>query len=91
MPGTTNGIQSYFRGLGNLLIVFLSTTFQIIFRVSSAFIFIPMYGVRGTAFSTFTGWVFMILFELPILIYFWKKNINMPDENKEELVINEAQ
>ena len=82
MPGTTNGIQSYFRGLGNLLIVFLSTSFQIIFRVISAFIFIPLYGVRGTAFSTFTGWVFMILFELPILIYFWKKNIRMPIEEE---------
>lgn len=82
MPGTTNGIQSYFRGIGNLLIVFLSTTVQIIFRVSAAFIFIPMYHVRGTAFSTFTGWVFMILFELPILIYFWKKNIRMPMEEE---------
>lgn len=90
MPGTTNGLQSYFRGLGNLLIVFLSTSFQILFRVGSAFIFIPMYGVRGTAFSTFTGWVFMILFELPILIIFWKKNIRMPQEEEEtELAISE--
>ncbi len=91
MPGTTNGIQSYFRGIGNLLVVFLSTTFQIIFRVSAAFIFIPMYHVRGTAFSTFTGWVFMILFELPILIYFWKKNIRMPmeDNNNEIEIVNE--
>ena len=86
MPGTTNGLQSYFRGLGNLLIVFLSTSFQIIFRVTAAYIFIPMYHVRGAAFSTFTGWVFMILFELPILIVFWKKNIRMPEEeSKEEL------
>ena len=91
MPGTTNGIQSYFRGIGNLLVVFLSTTFQIIFRVSAAFIFIPMYHVRGTAFSTFTGWVFMILFELPILIYFWKKNIRMPmeDNNNDIEIVNE--
>ncbi len=91
MPGTTNGIQSYFRGIGNLLVVFLSTTFQIIFRVSAAFIFIPMYHVRGTAFSTFTGWVFMILFELPILIYFWKKNIRMPmeEENNDIEIVNE--
>ena len=84
MPGTTNGLQSYFRGLGNLLIVFLSTSFQIIFRVTSAYIFIPMYHVRGAAFSTFTGWVFMILFELPILIVFWKKNIRMPEEESKE-------
>ena len=90
MPGTTNGLQSYFRGLGNLLIVFLSTTFQIIFRVGSAYIFVHMYGVRGTAFSTFTGWVFMILFEVPILIIFWKKNIRMPqDEEETELAIIE--
>ena len=91
MPGTTNGIQSYFRGIGNLLIVFLSTTVQIIFRVSAAFIFIPMYHVRGSAFSTFTGWVFMILFELPILIYFWKKNLRMPieEDNNNIEIVNE--
>ena len=89
MPGTTNGLQSYFRGIGNLLIVFLSTTFQIIFRVTAAMIFIPMYHVYGTAFSTFTGWVFMILFQLPILIYFWKKNIKMPMEN--EILITEEE
>ena len=89
MPGTTNGLQSYFRGIGNLLIVFLSTTIQIIFRVSAAFIFIPMYHVRGTAFATFTGWVFMILFELPILIYFWKKNINMPEDLESNDIIKE--
>ncbi len=83
MPGTTNGLQSYFRGIGNLLIVFLSTSFQIIFRVIAAFIFISKYNVRGCAFSTFTGWVFMIAFELPILIYFWKKNIKIPlDDDK---------
>ena len=91
MPGTTNGIQSYFRGIGNLLIVFLSTTVQIIFRVIAAFIFITQYNVRGCAFSTFTGWVFMILFELPILIYFWKKNIRIPmEETKVEAIIEET-
>ena len=91
MPGTTNGIQSYFRGIGNLLIVFLSTTVQIIFRVIAAFIFINQYNVRGCAFSTFTGWVFMILFELPILIYFWKKNIRIPmEETKVEAIIEET-
>ena len=91
MPGTTNGIQSYFRGIGNLLIVFLSTTVQIIFRVIAAFIFVHQYNVRGCAFSTFTGWVFMILFELPILIYFWKKNIRIPmEEAKVEAIIEET-
>lgn len=91
MPGTTNGIQSYFRGIGNLLIVFLSTTVQIIFRVIAGYIFIHQYHVRGCAFSTFTGWVFMILFELPILIYFWKKNIRIPmeEENNEIPNLNE--
>ena len=82
MPGTTNGLQSYFRGIGNLLIVFLSTTVQIIFRVSAAYILIPKLHVEGTALATFIGWVFMIAFELPILIYFWRKNIRIPIEEE---------
>ena len=33
----------------------------------------------------------MILFELPILIYFWKKNIRIPmEETKVEAIIEET-
>ena len=87
LPSTTNGLQSYFRGLGNLMIVFLSTLVQIIFRVTSAYIIIPKVGVEGGAYATLIGWIAMISFELPILIYFWKKNIKLEEKDEEIITI----
>ena len=87
LPATTNGLQSYFRGLGNLIIVFLSTLVQITFRVSSAYIIIPKIGVEGGAYATLIGWIAMISFELPILIYFWKKNIKLEEKDEEIITI----
>ena len=87
LPSTTNGLQSYFRGLGNLIIVFLSTLVQIIFRVSAAYIIIPKVGVEGGAYATLVGWIAMISFELPILIYFWKKNIKLEEKDEEIITI----
>ena len=87
LPSTTNGLQSYFRGLGNLIVVFLSTLVQIIFRVSAAYIIIPKVGVEGGAYATLVGWIAMISFELPILIYFWKKNIKLEEKDEEIITI----
>ena len=40
---------------------------------------IPKLGVEGAAFATLVGWIAMISFELPILIYFWRKNIKLEE------------
>jgi len=74
LPGFTNGEQSYFRGLGKLYIVLLSSFVQIIFRVIAAYILIPKYGVSGGAWCTLVGWIAMLSFETPILLYYWFKN-----------------
>ena len=74
LPGFTNGEQSYFRGLGKLNIVFLSSFVQIIFRVIAAYILIPLYGINGAALCTLVGWIAMLSFETPILINYWIKN-----------------
>lgn len=74
LPGFTNGEQSYFRGLGKLNIVFLSSFVQIIFRVIAAYILIPLYGVEGAALCTLVGWIAMLSFETPVLINYWLKN-----------------
>lgn len=78
LPCITNSIQSYFRGIGKLNIVFYSTTVQIIFRVLFVFILIPLISspLKAVAFASGIGWVFMILFELPILIHYYKTNKN---------------
>ena len=71
----------------SLIIVFLSTLVQITFRVSSAYIIIPKIGVEGGAYATLIGWIAMISFELPILIYFWKKNIKLEEKDEEIITI----
>lgn len=77
-PALTNSVQSYFRGLGKLNIVFYSTTVQIIFRSSSSFFLIKSFEITGAALCTGVGWTFMLLFEVPILIYYLrtKKGLN---------------
>lgn len=77
-PALTNSVQSYFRGLGKLNIVFYSTTVQIIFRASSSFFLIKSFEITGAALCTGVGWTFMLLFEVPILIYYLrtKKGLN---------------
>ena len=77
-PALTNSVQSYFRGFGKLNIVFYSTTVQIIFRASSSFFLIKSFEITGAALCTGVGWTFMLLFEVPILIYYLrtKKGLN---------------
>lgn len=66
LPAVTNGIQGYFRGMGDLKVTLFSTLVQIIGRVIFAYILVPKYGVAGIAFSCLIGWICMLLFELPI-------------------------
>ena len=79
LPCITNSIQSYFRGVGKLNIVFYSTTVQIIARV--AFVYLLVYLIHkpleAVGYATGLGWVCMIAFELPILIYYLKTNKNL--------------
>lgn len=79
LPCVTNSIQSYFRGIGKLNIVFLSTLVQIIFRVLFVYvlIYLSIDCLSSTAFATGIGWIVMIAFELPILIHYFKSNKNL--------------
>lgn len=74
MPATTNSLQSFFRGLGKLQIVFLSTFIQIVFRVIAMIVLIKLTDspMESAAYATVIGWGFMIAFELPCLVYRWR-------------------
>lgn len=78
-PCITNGLQSYFRGLGKLNIVFLSTLVQIIFRVSFALLLIHLANkpMSSVAYATGIGWLAMMTFELPLLVYYFKTSKNL--------------
>lgn len=68
LPANTNGIQGFFRGMGQMNITWQSTFMQMLFRVLFAYALIPYLGFSGIAFACFGGWAAMLIFEVPKLI-----------------------
>ena len=65
LPGFTNGIQGYFRGMGNMRITLLCTFIQTSLRVAFTYLLTPFMGITGVAFACAAGWSAMLLFEFP--------------------------
>ncbi|MDD3224228.1 MAG: MATE family efflux transporter [Clostridium sp.] len=68
MPSYTNGIQGYFRGMGDLKVTLRSTFVQIVGRVVFSYLLAPKLGIVGIALSCFGGWVVMLSYEVPLCI-----------------------
>lgn len=73
LPAISNGIQGYFRGIGDLKVTLWSSIMNMGMRVLSA---IPLVyslhlGIRALPAAYFCGWIAMIAFEAPLL----RKNI----------------
>ncbi|WP_143317189.1 MATE family efflux transporter [Clostridium sp. HBUAS56017] len=76
LPGMTNGLQGYFRGMGDLKITLASTFIQIVVRVMCSYLLAPNFGIAGIAFSCLIGWIAMLAYEIPA--YFrHKKNLKL--------------
>ncbi|GFZ32271.1 MATE family efflux transporter [Clostridium zeae] len=74
LPSWTNGIQGYFRGMGDLKITLMSTFVQMIGRVIFSYIFAPRFGIAGIALSCGLGWIVMLSYEVPFFIKNIKKS-----------------
>lgn len=70
LPALTNGIQGFFRGIGDLKITLISSFINMGVRVLSALILVfwAELGIEALPFSYLAGWVAMLLAELPLLI-----------------------
>ena len=70
MPAMTNIVQGIFRGMGDLKVTLISTITNMGARVIAAHILIRVMGkgFSALAWSNFWGWIFMMLFEVPLLI-----------------------
>ena len=68
LPSWTNGIQGYFRGMGDLKVTLRSTFIQIVARVLFAYLLIPKMGIVGVALSCLAGWIVMLSYEVPLCI-----------------------
>lgn len=65
LPCITNGLQGFFRGMGDMKITLVSTSVQMLGRVVFSYLLAPRYGIPGVAFACFGGWLLMLLYEVP--------------------------
>ena len=76
LPALSNGVQGFFRGMGNARMTLNCTILQTTLRVIFTYLLIPVSGIRGIAFACMIGWVVMILYEIPagiIALRKWNK------------------
>ena len=70
LPAVTNGIQGYFRGIGDLKITLISSFVNMGVRVIAAVILVFVFSLQIEAlpYSYLAGWIGMLIAELPLLI-----------------------
>ena len=77
LPAATNGIQGYFRGIGDLKITLISSFVNMGVRVVVAAILVLTFSLQIEAlpYSYLAGWIGMLITELPLLVRSYK-NMN---------------
>lgn len=70
LPAATNGIQGYFRGIGDLKITLISSFINMAVRLMAAVILVFVFSLEMEAlpYSYLAGWIGMLLAELPLLV-----------------------
>ena len=69
VPAVTNGIQGYFRGMGDLKITLWSSLINMGARVAACvlLVFVCKMGITALPWAYLIGWAAMMLYELPYL------------------------
>ena len=68
LPALTNGVQGFFRGMGDARMNLVCTLIQTTLRVACTYLLTPVIGIRGIAIACAVGWTAMILYEIPCSI-----------------------
>lgn len=78
LPAVTNGIQGYFRGIGDLKITLISSIINMGLRVLAAIPLVFMFGmgIEALPFSYLVGWIGMLIAELPLLVRNYREYIS---------------
>jgi putative MATE family efflux protein len=84
LPAFTNGVQGFFRGMGNMKITLVSTIIQISFRVIFVYVLVPRIGMEGVAYASLIGWILMLAYEVPYYFKDKRKNDSLNDSNEVE-------
>lgn len=75
LPALTNGIQGFFRGIGDLKITLISSFVNMGVRVLAAapLVLVCGLGIEALPFSYLAGWIGMLIAEVPLLVKTYKK------------------
>lgn len=75
LPAITNGLQGYFRGIGDLKVTLISSFVNMGVRLVAAIpmVFVFHIGIEALPLSYLIGWIAMLLTEVPLLIKSQKK------------------
>lgn len=75
LPGITNGVQGFFRGIGDLKVTLWSSLINMGTRVASTFplVYGLHMGFDAVPWSYLIGWICMLAFEAPYLARFYKR------------------
>lgn len=75
LPAATNGIQGYFRGIGDLKVTLFASIINMAVRVAAAVPLVMVFhmGIEALPFSYLAGWCAMLAAELPLLLGRYKK------------------
>jgi len=63
LPGLTNAIQGWFRGMDHMSVTLVSTLIQISLRTLCVYLLVPRIGMNGEAWGCLVGWSVMAVFE----------------------------
>ena len=76
MPSVTNGIQGFFRGIGDLNVTLVSSLLNMAGRVAAAAVFVLMWKmeIEALPYSYAFGWLLMMLYEIPALVHFLRRD-----------------
>lgn len=63
MPAFTNGIQGFFRGIGDMKVTLVCTFIQISIRTLFVYLLVKDMGLNGTAYACVVGWAMMLIYQ----------------------------
>ena len=75
LPGITNALQGFFRGIGDLKVTLISSFTNMGVRVLAAapMVLLWGFGIEALPYSYLAGWIGMLLVEAPLLVKIYRK------------------
>lgn len=74
LPAATNGIQGFFRGIGDLKVTLISSSVNVVVRCIVIYPFLKYIynGIEAFPITYVIGWICMLTAELPLLVKAYK-------------------